>query len=278
MIVLRHATAEALLNHAAAFLEQAEVENGLILGLCAAPPEVGGCLWASVVDGERVVAVAIRTPPYNIALTRAPASAIEALARDVTEDLPGVTGPTDVARAFAEAWARGHDRTTRLTMEQRIYRLTQVIPPSRVASGALRVAHADDAPLVAAWMMGFAGDARLPEAEHAALFARARAAIGTGAVWLWETAGAPVSMAAFQGATRRGVRITMVYTPPELRGHGYASACVAALSAHALATGKQHCMLYTDLTNPTSNAIYQRLGYEPVSESAVIAFEPGNIC
>jgi predicted GNAT family acetyltransferase len=63
-----------------------------------------------------------------------------------------------------------------------------------------------------------------------------------------------------------------VYTPPEWRGKGYASACVAALSQLCLDSGYQFCMLYTDLANPTSNSIYQKIGYQPIGESREYRF------
>lgn len=84
----------------------------------------------------------------------------------------------------------------------------------------------------------------------------------------------PGDVASLQGATRHGIRVGFVYTPPGLRGRGYASACVAAVSERALASGKRFCTLYTDLANPTSNAIYQRLGYRRIGESVMIAFGP----
>jgi uncharacterized protein len=91
---------------------------------------------------------------------------------------------------------------------------------------------------------------------------------------LWEHDGAAVAMAGFQGKTPSGVRISWVYTPPQLRGRGYASALVAALSQQLLASGNRWCFLYTDLANPTSNGIYQRLGYQPVCDAAHYTFLP----
>jgi hypothetical protein len=63
-----------------------------------------------------------------------------------------------------------------------------------------------------------------------------------------------------------------VYTPPELRGRGYASALTAHVSAEQLAAGRSFCFLYTDLANPTSNRIYVALGYERVCDSVEYAF------
>jgi predicted GNAT family acetyltransferase len=84
--------------------------------------------------------------------------------------------------------------------------------------------------------------------------------------WFWETDGQRVSLAVAVGPTPNGIRIGRVYTPPERRGHGYASNLVAQLSAQLLAQGKKFCYLFTDIANPTSNSIYQKIGYRAVSD------------
>src|SRR6185369_491689 len=93
-------------------------------------------------------------------------------------------------------------------------------------------------------------------------------------VALWEDDGRPVSLSGWGGPTPNGIRIGPVYTPPEHRGRGYATALVAGLSQALLDRGRRFCFLYTDLANPTSNAIYERIGYVKVAESAMVAFEP----
>jgi predicted GNAT family acetyltransferase len=99
---------------------------------------------------------------------------------------------------------------------------------------------------------------------------------GVGGICLWVTDGQPVSLAGFGGPTPNGLRIGPVYTPPRQRRHGYGSAVTAAASQVALDHGKRFCFLYTDLANPTSNAIYMRLGYRPVCDSREIAFRSGS--
>jgi uncharacterized protein len=89
---------------------------------------------------------------------------------------------------------------------------------------------------------------------------------------VWED-GDPVSFAGFGGATPNGIRIGPVYTPPAHRGRGYASACVATLSVNLLRGGYRFCFLFTDLRNPTSNRLYERLGYEPVCDLQEITFQ-----
>jgi GNAT superfamily N-acetyltransferase len=277
--VTHHPTGAALLHHAGAFLEAHEAENGLILGLCAEGNSVKGAalpLWLSVGSAEAPVGVAVCTG-YNIVLSRAPAAALAALVADLCgrdRALPGVTGPTNEARTFADLWTRTRDVGAETTMRQGVYRLTRVIPPASSASGALRRARPNEVDRIAEWLSGFNADAGLPaeEAERLQQFARAWVAAGT--AFVWDDAGACVAMAGLRGVTAHGVRIAFVYTPPALRRRGYASACVAALSTEALASGRQFCMLYTDLANPTSNSIYRRIGYEQVGESVMIAFMP----
>jgi predicted GNAT family acetyltransferase len=89
---------------------------------------------------------------------------------------------------------------------------------------------------------------------------------------MWEDGADVVSMCGFGGLTPRGIRIGPVYTPPELRRRGYASALTAHVTQQQLDGGRDYCFLYTDLANPTSNRIYLNLGYELVCESADYAF------
>jgi predicted GNAT family acetyltransferase len=97
---------------------------------------------------------------------------------------------------------------------------------------------------------------------------------GTGGFELWEDGGEVVSLSGWGGPTPNGIRIGPVYTPPELRGRGYATSLVAELSQALLDAGRRFCFLYTDLANPTSNAIYERIGYVRVCEAAMVAFQP----
>ena len=69
-----------------------------------------------------------------------------------------------------------------------------------------------------------------------------------------------------------GMRIGPVYTPPAFRGRSYATTLTADVSAAQLAAGRRFCFLYTDLANPTSNAIYERIGYRKVAEAAEVVF------
>lgn len=93
-------------------------------------------------------------------------------------------------------------------------------------------------------------------------------------MYLWVVDGRAVSMVGVSGETPNGIRVAPVYTSPELRGRGYASALTAATTQRQLDDGKRYCFLFTDLANPTSNHIYQVIGYEAVSDAADYRFDP----
>ena len=136
----------------------------------------------------------------------------------------------------------------------------------------MRTATSADRPLLLEWFLAFGIEA-LPHPDEERLTREVdhRLSAADAGVVLWEHDGA-VSLAGFGGPTPNGIRIGPVYTPPELRGRGYASALVAELSSSLLAGGRRFCFLYTDLANPTSNKIYERIGYVRVCESAEIEF------
>ena len=91
-------------------------------------------------------------------------------------------------------------------------------------------------------------------------------------LWVWEDAAA-VSMCGLSAPAEGVVRVGPVYTPPERRGRGYASALVATVSADVRAAGHR-CILYADLLNPTSNSIYRNIGYRAVAEGLAYEFAP----
>jgi predicted GNAT family acetyltransferase len=164
-------------------------------------------------------------------------------------------------------------------MRQGIYALEEVQPPSAVP-GSARVATADDRELALRWWIAF-GEEVLheggPGRDRAEATLDHRLSSPAAGILLWEDRGAPVSLVAWGGPTPNGIRIGPVYTPPELRGRGYATALSAELSQRLLdgrlfEGGRRFCFLYTDLANPTSNAIYERIGYRRVAESAEIVF------
>ncbi len=164
-------------------------------------------------------------------------------------------------QGVASAWIALKGGAWETGMRQRIYRLDEVVPV-RPVPGALRLATMDDLALLTEWGVGFARDA-----GHAFLLEPEQISrmIGRQDLRIWQDE-TPASMAVAQGATPNGCRVGYVYTPPELRGRGYASALVADLSQRMLDSGFSFCVLYTDLANATSNAIYERIGYNAIGD------------
>jgi hypothetical protein len=254
------------------FLMAREAEHNLMLGIAgslqADPNRYEGPPYlATVEDGGATVAVAMRTPPHNALLsgmeTVAPVALIAGDMHAAYGVLPGASGPKQVVAAFVREWQARTGQSFRLTMPQRIYKLERSVPPEGVP-GHLRPATPDDRPLLLSWFRAFTWEAvgtnedPAPDVDRFLRFV-------TGGMYIWED-GQPASMAAWSSPTANGVRIAAVYTPPELRRRGYASACVAALSQLMLDQGRRFCFLYTDLNNPTPNRIYPRIGYVPVCD------------
>lgn len=236
-------------------------------------PVEPGSFWAAATDGGEVVGVATRTPPHALLLSAMPPAAVPGLVDLVGEAggaVAGVAGPTGSADAFARAWSDRHGVHAEKQMAQTVHRLDRVVPPPPVP-GALVAAREQDVPLVAGWFDAFTDELGLHgEADTGASAARWVAA---GELWLWVD-GEPVAMAGTREAVAGIRRISAVYTVPAARRRGYAAACVAAVSAHLLATGASACMLYTDSDNPTSNGVYRRIGYRPVGDAVEWLFVP----
>jgi hypothetical protein len=274
--VERHGDATAFLGRAGEWLLRREAENNLILGIAAVlaagyhafePP-----IYLATVEGEEgLVGCAWRTPPFKAGLTRMPPEAGAAVAADMADlyhELPAVLGEEEAASAFAGAWAALRGVGVRPGMRQRIHELVEVRPPAHLPPGNPRWAGADDHERVVAWWKAFRREAGVSVGlDPDATVARR---IEAGDLRLWDDGGA-VSLAGVSARTRRGVRIGPVYTPPDERRQGYATALVADLSQEMLDRGRVLCFLYTDLANPTSNAIYAAVGYRPVCD--VVDFE-----
>ena len=272
-----HASVDEFLVASGGFLEAREAEHNLLFGISSAiraTPEVFADdppQFATVADADGpVVAATLRTPPSNQVLSSIDdPAAVDALVdafRD--EPLPGVLGPTEAAARFAAGWTDATGRAAHVEVAERIFRLARVVRPDRTSSGTWRMAEPRDRELIARWLVEFSAEA-LPEApplpDPAASADRWIERRGRVA-YLWEDGGEVVSFVGAGGETPHGIRIGPVYTPPARRQRGYASSLTAAASADQLAHGRRFCFLFTDLANPTSNKIYQAIGYEPVCD------------
>ncbi|NDJ55097.1 MAG: GNAT family N-acetyltransferase [Chloroflexi bacterium] len=280
---------KAFYQRALPYLMRNEAAHNLHIGVAAtllkAPDRWDTYHLVTVEDEDEVRAVAFRTgTEYHLALSLvegddAQVGGILAKLADefygVYPDAPGVLGFNDLAERFAVLWAARSGGTYRLRMNQRVYEARQLTPPQGVP-GSMRLVTEDDRDLLIDWIRGFDRDAMpapRPDDQVKATVDRYLAGKrDLRGLYLWEVARQPVSMAGYAGPTPNGMRILAVYTPPEQRKRGYASAIVAALSQHLLDSGRRFCFLFTDLSNPTANHIYQEIGYRPVIDSNMYDF------
>jgi len=224
-------------------------------------------------QGSQVSGAVLQTPPYELVLAVVPDGAVDDLvitlhARQVW--VPGVYGDPDLVECFAKRWIAGTSWRAVVSMHQRLYALGTLHPPASPPAGGAQRAGREDFDLALGWFVEFA---REIGARAAGLERTVGRRIDHGLVWLWhDPAGVVVSLAG-RNPTLGGVaRLGPVYTPPQHRRRGYGAAVTAACTRDALCGGAQHVVLFTELANPTSNALYQRLGYRPVSDRTITTF------
>ncbi|RJQ77235.1 GNAT family N-acetyltransferase [Pseudonocardiaceae bacterium YIM PH 21723] len=254
--------ADEFLRASGDFLEAKRVEHNFALTFSSMVREDGTRRFAEppqfcwLPEDGRIVAAAVVVPPVSVTLFGPTADAARSLAKELIGTRPSVThvvGEQDAVGAFVAEW--GLDATGQ--RGQLLYRLGE-LRPARPAEGFSRPAEEQDFALLAGWAVDGFGDSAEEDL---------RRRMDYRGVWVWEVAGEPVSMATLSRSSAGLVRIGVVYTPPEHRGHGYAAAITEQVARAALAAGNDEVLLFTDEDNPTSNALYQRLGFELVSRN-----------
>ena len=225
--------------------------------------------WFRADDGT-VAGACLQTPPFPLLITEAPdvAGLADLLAG---RPLPAVNALARDAAVFAARWQQLTGATAVLGRRSRLYRLEVLTPPAPPAPGSARPADAADRDLLIRWMTGFHRD--VGEGMRTVVDSVDEKLAYRG-LTLWEVDGLPVSMAGASRPEAGMVRVLAVYTPPEHRRRGYAGAVTSVVSQAALDAGAADVVLFTDLANSTSNALYQRLGYRPVEDRAVVEFRP----
>jgi hypothetical protein len=238
------------------------------------PPEGSGPRAAFLHDEATPLLVAGRAPETAAAL----AAALSRTGRGVC----GVDAPSGAADAFAAAWSQRVGVGVQVQSRSRVYRLAGPAPYQMGPAGRYRVATRADRPLLVEWLTAFGTEvgelAGEPEVAADDLLSYGGAAF-------WEAGGCPVAMATTTRPVVGTVRISIVYTPPEQRHTGYATAVMLAASRAALAgpsggttgpTGTtdqvSEVILITDTTSPDRQA--SRLGYQLIGERVVLRFGP----
>ena len=262
-----------VLKRADKFLSSEPVLHNLILSILHARAAHcdPGRYWIAL-HGEETIGVVVQSPlEYPAILTPMGPQAVMALVDAIAEagvTLPGVNGDAASAASFAGQWSERCRSAVKPIQGTRLYEFLEAGEVSRT-EGHLRRAGPEDRSLMILWTRAFQDE--IGESPNDTEL-RVDRGLDAGQLWVWNTKGETMSMAVSWEPIQSVVRISGVYTPPERRNHGYAAACVHAMSKDLRGRGYR-CILYTDLGNPTSNSIYRRIGYKAVGEALRYRFD-----
>ncbi|MFX1302677.1 MAG: GNAT family N-acetyltransferase [Promethearchaeota archaeon] len=257
------------------FLVKKEAENNLIFSILNTikinPKRYGEekPILITVSEKSDLKLVSLRTPPYNQLLSYTDdLKSIDILAEILLQkkmELPGVLGLKEGAKKFAQLWCENKKLKSQLIRNERVYKLEKVAAET-LGSRDFIIGSEEDQLIILNWAKDFILEA-LPERDESHLKKSQEALIDdikNEKIFLLLDSNKVVSMARKAGKTPNGNLVNLVYTPRELRRRGYATECVAKLSKHLLDEGNKFCFLFTDLMNPVSNSIYQKIGYRPI--------------
>ncbi|MCJ9750390.1 hypothetical protein MOV61_06610 [Neorhizobium sp. BETTINA12A] len=259
-------TAEGTLDVAGAFLEAEPVANNVILTLISERREDHRPMRAWVMrQGTDVCGVAFQSPlDFDINLIAMSDSTTRAMAQYISSfgvSLAAVRGPSATTAKFASEWVALTGVGARPVEALRIMEATDR-PKRKPVSGELRQAAAHDRHVILEMMAGFFKEIQeIPHDYNSIIDQR----LASGRYWLWYNDAGPVSVAGISQPVCDVIRVQVAYTPPQYRGHGFASACIGMLTDRHVKAG-QRCILYTDTDNPISNHVFSKLGYRPVGD------------
>ncbi len=225
-------------------------------------------------DADEVIGAVIWRALRGIQLAGLPVELVPPVVDVLAEAVPdarAVHGSEKAARLFAEQFGARTGRGFTVVDRSRLHVLGEFV--AQQADGTARLAAEGDldvlAPMFAAYRLEVGHPGESDEAVRKWLLQRVERERER--LWVWENGGRVVTMVGHQNPVFGVVRVGPVYTPPECRGRGYASALTAQVSRHLRDAGDQVC-LNTDLANPTSNKIYAAIGYRPVQDFVAYAF------
>lgn len=276
--IIQEKNADDFLKNNSDLLYEHEAEYGLLLGLPEARLHLekpDDYIYLSVFQNKKRIGAVCLTE-INTIVSAMDEDALKTVAHFIHEKnfkVPGVVAPAQTSETFAQLYSKISGKKFKLGMDQKLYQLEKVIWPDSV-DGKLINADLSHLQTAAQWLFEFYQESLPHESlslERARLSMETR--INKKEVFIWlNKAGEPVAINLSSRPTRNGISISFVYTPPNHRKKGYASALVAHTSQKMLDAGKKFCVLYTDVTNPTSNRIYQNIGYQEIAKSKQYLF------
>ncbi|MBC7457952.1 MAG: GNAT family N-acetyltransferase [Bdellovibrionaceae bacterium] len=271
--------AQEFLYISQADLYQKEAEHGLMLGLTEIkvknPTAKDDNIYFRIEDPQGFLGYAVVTDK-NFIISAMPASLLRSLIIHLNENKiksAGVVGPSHSSETFARIYSYVCGVQYKIGMDQKIYQLDQVIP-ARPCEGKMIVTMNEHLDLAVGWLLNFIKES-MPHEPTTLENARdiIKTKLDKQELFMWQNAeGVPVALNMVMRPTRNGIAVSFVYTPKDQRMKGYASALVAQTSQRMLDAGKKFCVLYTDATNPTSNGVYQKIGYNQIATSKNFIF------
>ncbi|HOX46142.1 MAG TPA: GNAT family N-acetyltransferase [Myxococcota bacterium] len=276
MHVIHHATVRELLGRTAPLAWRRPEEHKLPVDILEGVGELARVTHLrpvarllEVARGQEPLGLALQTPPRNLVLGPMPEEAAACLAVELRArgaELPGVLGPVAAARAFAGAFRPPGGAPACERMAMRLYRCAAPRPPARPVPGRLRPGAWEEADLLTAWQAAFIRETGVSD-DPAHAREAAEVHLHEGRMYVWEDERGVARACIAHGGRALGLaRVYGVFTPPAARGRGLAAAMTAALTARLLEGHASAAVLFADLANPTSNGVYQRVGYTPVSD------------
>ncbi|HST86033.1 MAG TPA: GNAT family N-acetyltransferase [Kineosporiaceae bacterium] len=234
--------------------------------------------WFLIRDGEQAIGAAMHTTGFGLFLTPLPDRGAGAATSVLVEALqragvrPSVVNvPRGLTEPFLDVWEQRTGVKGRLTASSRLYEIESP-PAPPTAGGTARLGSAADLDVASRWTQEFHQEAdpgRPPiDAERAV-----RRRLARGRLLFWDHDGRPVSMAGVGRPIAGVARIGGVYTAKPHRRQGFGAAVTVAATRQGFDDGADRCVLYADLANPTSNGIYQAIGYRPIGDNATITFD-----
>lgn len=279
MKIKRYTDTNTFYSKVSSFLEKNEDVNNLALGilnkLVKNPNTYGEMkpVYFTVESENLIKLVMLMTPPYNLQLVgindpEAVEKAIDGLISN-NISIPGIIGCKELCLNFEKLWKEKTSCKSETAMDQRIYRLDTVkkVPKTE---GFFKIADENEIDILTQWFIEF-HDYLNEQISQESAAKSIKSLINRKRAFLWIDKG-PVTMIVANRGSENGITVSGVYTPERFRRMGYATSCVAKASQYLLDQGYKYCTLYTDLSNPTSNSIYQKIGYKPIADSVMIRF------
>ncbi len=249
------------------FLYQEEVKNSLMIGISSRLDVKDSHYVASLIGDHVLLGV---LAGKNLILSA------NTLEEDVYQELvehmekipyPGIVGEKNICLAYQKAYENHTKKAMNVGMNQRIYYCKKVVQVSNV-EGNFRVATEDDFSVLIDWVYDFIvrieGEKSAKDSEEVL-----HHILGEKRLFVLEKDGELLTMCARSRPLNKSETVALVYTPVPLRNHGYASKAVEQLT-RLLLEEREMATLYTDLANPTSNSIYQKIGYVPYCDSMML--------